>query len=119
MIIYKEFTFDSAHFLPLVPAGHKCSGMHGHTYKLVVFAEGEVQPETGWVMDYHDMKKVVEPIIQMVDHKLLNEVPGLENPTSEVLVRWFWQKIKAQMPLLSRIELKETPTSGVIYEGKG
>ena len=119
MILYKEFTFDSAHFLPLVPAGHKCSGMHGHTYRLTVFASGEVQPDTGWVLDYHDLKKAVEPVIGQVDHRLLNEVPGLDNPTSEVLAAWLWDRIKPHLPLLSRIELKETPSSGVIYEGNG
>lgn len=119
MILYKEFTFDSAHFLPQVPAGHKCSQLHGHTYKLTVFAEGAVQPNSGWVLDYSELKKAVEPVIQLLDHRLLNEVPGLENPTSEVMAVWFWDKLKERLPQLSRIELKETPTSGVIYEGNG
>ncbi|HEY1005581.1 MAG TPA: 6-carboxytetrahydropterin synthase QueD [Sphingobacteriaceae bacterium] len=117
MTIYKEFTFDSAHYLPFVSPGHKCGQLHGHTYRLTVFASGPVQPETGWVMDYHELKKAVEPVIIRLDHRLLNEVPGLENPTSEVLAAWLWEQIRPRLPLLDRIELKETPGSGVIFRG--
>jgi 6-pyruvoyltetrahydropterin/6-carboxytetrahydropterin synthase len=118
MILYKEFSFDSAHYLPNVPKGHKCREIHGHTYSLKVFVEGEVIPQYGWVLDYNDLKKAVEPVIKRIDHTLLNNIPGLENPTSELLVVWLWEKIKPELPSLSKIELKETPTSGVIYEGK-
>ncbi len=117
MTIYKEFTFDSAHYLPLVSAGHKCGQLHGHTYRLTVFVSGPVQPESGWVMDYHELKKAVEPVISRLDHRLLNEVPGLENPTSEVLAAWLWDQIRPRLPLVDRIELKETPGSGVIFQG--
>jgi 6-pyruvoyltetrahydropterin/6-carboxytetrahydropterin synthase len=117
MIIYKQFTFDSAHFLPNVPEGHKCREMHGHTYHLTIFAEGALLEPEGWVLDFTDLKLVVKPIIEQLDHKLLNNIQGLENPTSEVLVTWLWKQIKPSLPALKRIELKETPTSGVIYEG--
>lgn len=116
MLIYKQFTFDSAHFLPNVPAGHKCRAMHGHTYKLVIYVEGELQ-EAGWIIDFAEMKKIIKPIIDIVDHQLLNNIPGLENPTSELLAVWLWNKIKPHLPSLKKIELSETPTSGVIYEG--
>ncbi len=117
MLIYKQFTFDSAHFLPNVPEGHKCANMHGHTYALSVFVEGEPDKKTGWIIDYADLKKHIKPIIEILDHHLLNEIPGLENPTSEILTIWLWNKLIPLIPELKRIELKETPTSGVIYEG--
>ncbi len=117
MIIYKQFTFDSAHFLPNVPEGHKCREMHGHTYLLTLFAEGPVKHPEGWVMDFGDIKNIMRPIIDILDHHLLNDVPGLENPTAELLAIWLWNKVKPLMPLLKKIELKETPTSGVSYEG--
>ena len=117
MIIYKQFTFDSAHYLPNVPEGHRCGNMHGHTYKLTVYLEGELDKDKGWLIDFGDLKKKIDPLIRMIDHKLLNEIPGLENPTSEILAAWLWNRIKPQLPLLKRIELNETPTSGVIYEG--
>lgn len=117
MIIYKQFSFDSAHFLPQVPEGHKCKRLHGHTYHLTVFVAGEVLEKQGWVMDYGDLKAVAGPVVDLLDHSLLNEIEGLENPTAEVLSIWIWNKIKPLLPQLSRIELKETPSSGVIYEG--
>lgn len=117
MTIFKKFTFDSAHYLPNVPEGHKCRGMHGHTYLLSVFFAGRPDPQYGWVMDYARIKKVIQPIIDIVDHKVLNNVEGLENPTCELLAEWLWNKIKVEIPALSRIELHETPTSGVIFEG--
>jgi len=117
MIIYKQFTFDSAHFLPGVPAGHKCANMHGHTYALTVHIEGEPDPKIGWIIDFADLKKNIQPVIELIDHQVLNTVQGLENPTSEILSIWLWNKIKPLVPGLKKIELKETPTSGVIYEG--
>ena len=117
MIIYKQFSFDSAHFLPQVPEGHKCKRLHGHTYHLTVFVTGEVREKEGWVMDYGDLKMAAGPVVDLLDHHLLNEIEGLENPTAEVLSIWIWNKVKPLLPQLSRIELKETPTSGVIYEG--
>lgn len=117
MIIYKQFTFDSAHFLPGVPEGHKCANMHGHTYMLTVFIEGEPDEKSGWIIDYAELKNTVLQVVSRLDHHLLNDVPGLENPTSEILSVWLWNKIKPLIPGLKRIELKETPTAGVIYEG--
>jgi 6-pyruvoyltetrahydropterin/6-carboxytetrahydropterin synthase len=117
MLIYKEFTFDSAHKLPNVPDGHKCKNLHGHTYKLTVYLEGEIDEKLGWVMDFNELKQVMKPLINRMDHHYLNDLPGLENPTSEVLVRWIWNQVQPALPLLSKIELRETPTSGVIYEG--
>lgn len=117
MIIYKQFTFDAAHFLPNVPEGHKCKNLHGHTYKLTVFVEDNLKEGLGWVIDFSDLKKVIKPIIDQLDHHFLNEIEGLENPTSEILAIWLWNRIKPLIPNLKKIELNETPTSGVIYEG--
>lgn len=117
MTIYKIFQFDSAHYLPNVPQGHKCGGMHGHTYTLTVFISGKPEKHSGWIVDYTDLKNGIKPFLEILDHRLLNEIPGLENPTSENLAVWLWQMIKPVFPALVKIELKETPTSGVIYEG--
>jgi 6-pyruvoyltetrahydropterin/6-carboxytetrahydropterin synthase len=118
MILYKQFTFDSAHFLPNLPDGHPCKELHGHTYHLTVFVEGEILKEKGWVLDFKDLKRAVKPVIEQIDHKLLNNIDGLQNPTSELMAIWLWNRIKPHLPELKRIELKETPTSGVIYEGE-
>lgn len=117
MTIYKIFRFDAAHYLPNVPTGHKCGGMHGHTYVIKVHISGDVQSYTGWVMDFAHIKNIIKPLIDLVDHKILNDIPGLQNPTSEHVCMWFWQRIKPAIPGLQRIELNETPDSGVIYEG--
>ncbi len=118
MIIFREFTFDSAHFLPRVPEDHKCRAIHGHTYKLKVYIEGPLDDELGWVADFAGVKKVISETIDLIDHKLLNNIEGLENPTCEIVAVWLWNKIKQDIPGLVRVELNETPTSGVIYEGR-
>lgn len=118
MIIFKEFTFDSAHSLPHVPKGHKCKAIHGHTYRLKVLIEGELNPHLGWVMDFSDLKNIVKPVIDQIDHKYMNELEGLENPTCEAIAIWLWDRIKPSIPFLKEIELYETPTSGTIYRGE-
>ena len=117
MQIFKSFTFDSAHFLPNVPDGHKCKAIHGHTYKLTVFIEGTPEDRLNWLMDFADLKAVVKPVVNTIDHKLMNEIPGLENPTCEQIAIWIWDKIKPSIPALCKVELYETPTSGAIYTG--
>lgn len=117
MEIYKEFAFDAAHFLPNVPEGHKCKQMHGHTYHLRVYVSGAPDNELGWIIDFKELKDRILPLIDLVDHRVMNDVPGLENPTAENITIWFWNKLKPELPGLSRIELKETPTTGVIYDG--
>lgn len=119
MVIYKQFTFDSAHLLPNVPEQHKCRRLHGHTYHLTIYVEGEVLANQGWVVDFSDLKEKVKPVIDLVDHAYLNDIDGLGNPTAELFSVWLWGKIKPLLPELKRLELKETPTSGVIYEGPG
>lgn len=118
MEICKEFTFEAAHRLPHVPPGHKCGRLHGHSFHLTVFVEGPVGKETGWVIDFADISAVVKPIINRLDHFYLNEIQGLENPTSEVIAKWIWRQIRPHLPLLSKIIVKETCTSGCIYRGE-
>ncbi len=117
MTIYKEFTFDSAHKLTRVPAGHKCANMHGHTYRLIVSIHGEPD-ETGMLIDYADLAAAVAPIILQVDHQTLNDLHGLENPTTEVVAPWLWRRIHAALPEHKMtVELKESSTTGCIYAG--
>lgn len=118
MKIYKEFKFDSAHWLPNVPAGHKCANMHGHTYTIQVHCEGEVDPNLGWVIDFNDVRKVVDPLIDLLDHKVLNEIEGLENPTAEMIALWFWNMVKPVLPELSNVVVKENPNNVCIYSGE-
>ncbi|WP_443945751.1 6-carboxytetrahydropterin synthase QueD [Pedobacter sp. AW1-32] len=113
--IYKTFAFDAAHFLPNVPEGHRCKQLHGHTYHVGIYLKGHLKMPEGWVMDYGDLKSILHPILNKLDHQLLNNVEGLENPTAEMLVLWLWNKIKPLIPELDRVELKETDSSGAIY----
>jgi 6-pyruvoyltetrahydropterin/6-carboxytetrahydropterin synthase len=91
--------------------------MHGHTYRLVVFIDAPLDPHLGWVADFAEIKVLVENVINIVDHKTLNDIEGLGNPTCELLAVWLWDKLKTVIPALKKIELNETPNSGVIYEG--
>lgn len=117
MEIFREFTFEAAHRLPHVPEGHKCARLHGHSYRVEVHVSGDVAPATGWVMDFGDLKKAFEPLRDELDHRYLNEVAGLENPTSEILARWIWQRLAGQLPL-SSVMVRETCASGCIYRGE-
>jgi 6-pyruvoyltetrahydropterin/6-carboxytetrahydropterin synthase len=118
MHIYKEFGFESAHRLPNTPEGHKCRRLHGHSYRVEVHVEGPVQEGAGWVMDFGELREAFEPLRVQLDHNYLNELPGLENPTSEVLARWIWGHLKPRLPQLSQLVVKETCTSGCIYRGE-
>lgn len=118
MEIYKEFTFEAAHRLPNVPAGHKCARLHGHSFRVRVTVVGPVDTWTGWVMDYGDIKTVVAPIHERLDHRYLNEIEGLENPTSEALARWLWRALVSALPSLAAVEVRETCTTGCIYRGE-
>jgi 6-pyruvoyltetrahydropterin/6-carboxytetrahydropterin synthase len=116
--IFKSFTFEAAHSLPRVPPGHKCARLHGHSYALTVHLSGPVNDQTGWVMDFADIRAAVKPLLERLDHQCLNEIEGLENSTCENLAQWIWQRLKPALPLLSKIVINETQTSGCVYEGK-
>ena len=117
MQIYKEFNIEAAHRLPNVPEGHKCARLHGHSFMVSIYVEGPIGDTTGWVMDFGDIKRAFKPIYNQLDHHYLNDIDGLENPTSENLAKWIWQRLKPDMPLLSAVKIKETCTSGCIYRG--
>ena len=117
MEIYKVFGIEAAHRLPNVPAGHKCARLHGHSFQIEIHVDGPVGDETGWVMDFTDLKTAFQPIHDRLDHNYLNEIEGLENPTSENLARWIWKELLPTLPLLSSIVVRETCTSGCIYRG--
>jgi 6-pyruvoyltetrahydropterin/6-carboxytetrahydropterin synthase len=117
MEIFKDFNFDAAHRLPNVPEGHKCARLHGHTFHLRIYLSGTPDLQTGWIMDFGDVKKVFQPILDRLDHHYLNEIPGLENPTCELLSMWIWNELKPILPALSKVELKETCTAGSVYCG--
>lgn len=117
MEIFKEFSIEAAHWLPNVPEGHKCRRLHGHSFRIEIHAAGDLDPRLGWVMDFADLKAAFQVIEDQLDHRCLNEVAGLENPTSENLARWIWQQLKPAMPLLSKVVVRETCTSGCVYTG--
>ena len=118
MDIFKIFTLEAAHRLPNVPAGHKCARLHGHSFQVEVHVSGEPGADTGWVMDFSDIKAAFAPIHAQLDHHCLNDVEGLENPTSERLASWIWDRLKPALPLLSEIVVQETCTSGCRYRGE-
>jgi len=118
MEIFREFGFEAAHRLPNVPEGHKCARLHGHSFRVAVHVRGDVDPRLGWVMDFAEIKAACKPLIARLDHYYLNEIEGLENPTSEVLARWIWARLKPSLPALSRIVVRETCTSGCSYSGE-
>ena len=117
MEIFKEFSFEAAHRLPGVPAGHKCARLHGHSFRVEVVVAGECDPRLGWLMDYADISAAFKPIWEKLDHRHLNEIPGLENPTSEILAAWIWKRLKPRLPLLTEIVVAETCTSRCVYRG--
>ncbi len=117
MEIFKEFTFEAAHDLPNTPEGHKCRRLHGHSFRVRLAVEGPVDEHTGWVMDFADIKAAFHPIWERLDHHYLNDIPGLENPTSEVIAKWIWAELKPVLPQLSEVKLWETCTAGCTYRG--
>lgn len=117
MEIWKEFTFEAAHLLPNLPEGHKCRRLHGHSYTVRICVDGDLDPHLGWVVDFGDIKKAYLPIREQLDHYYLNEIEGLENPTAENIARWIWERLHPRLPMLSKIEIAETCTSGCVYTG--
>jgi 6-pyruvoyltetrahydropterin/6-carboxytetrahydropterin synthase len=114
----KSFRFEAAHDLPTFPEGHKCRRLHGHSFRFDVVVEGEVDPTLGYLMDYGDIRRVVDPIVKQLDHYYLNDIKGLENSTSEMIARWLWDRIRPELPLLSSIIVYETCTSSCEYRGE-
>ena len=117
MDIFKVFTFEAAHRLPNVPDGHKCGRLHGHSFRVELHLTGELDPNLAWVVDFADVKAVFKPILERLDHHYLNDIPGLENPTSERITVWIWDQVKPLLPQLSQVVVHETCTAGSRYRG--
>jgi len=117
MEIFKIITLEAAHFLPNVPVGHKCRRLHGHSFRVEVHVSGPVQEPAGWVQDFAEVSGAFKPLFEQLDHHCLNDIPGLENPTSENLARWIWQRLKPALPGLAKVVVHETCTAGCAYRG--
>lgn len=114
----KTFTFEAAHFLPCFAEGHKCRRMHGHSFKIDVVVEGEVDPDKGYLIDFADVKAATKPVEDALDHRVLNEIDGLANPTAELLAKWVWDRLKPNLALLAIVRVHETCTSSAEYRGE-
>ena len=114
----KSFSFEAAHWLPTFPEGHKCRRMHGHSFRVEVVVEGEVDETAGYLVDYGDLADAMQPVLGALDHRCLNDIDGLENPTAEVLAGWVWQRLAGPLPLLAEIVVQETCTVRCVYRGR-
>ena len=117
MELRKTFQFEAAHYLPNLPKEHKCNRLHGHSFKVEIVVEGECDPKLGWVIDYSDITKAFNPLWEQLDHHYLNEIEGLENPTSENLALWIWAHLKPNLSILTAVEVAETCTARCVYRG--
>jgi len=111
----QHFHIESARFLPQLPKNHPCASMHGHSFKIILTLLGDLDPKLGWVMDYHEISMVMAPLLILLDHKILNEVPGLENPTSELLAKWIYDRVLIPIPILKYVTVMETSTTECTY----
>lgn len=118
MELFAEFSFEAAHYLPQVPRDHKCARLHGHSYRVAVHVTGPVDPAVGWVLDFADIQAAFAPLHAALDHRTLNDIPGLENPTSENLARWLWARLQPGLDGLSQIVVRETDSLGCAYRGE-
>jgi 6-pyruvoyltetrahydropterin/6-carboxytetrahydropterin synthase len=115
--LIKEYRFEAAHRLPRVPEAHKCARLHGHSFKIELVIAGPVNPKTGWFIDYGELDALWQPLHEKLDHRYLNEVEGLENPTSELLAKWLWDRLRPVLPSLERLIVHETCDARCEYEG--
>jgi 6-pyruvoyltetrahydropterin/6-carboxytetrahydropterin synthase len=115
--LVRKVSFEAAHRLPHVPEGHKCQRLHGHSFRVEIIVEGPVDPRTGWFIDYAVIDDAWQPLFDQLDHNYLNDVTGLENPTSEVLCRWLWERLAPALPALSRVVVHETCNASCEYDG--
>ncbi len=118
MEIVRAFTFDAAHKLTKVPPSHKCSNLHGHTFKVELHLRGPMDDKFDWIIDFGEIKQKFEPLLDQLDHHYLNDIPGLENPTSENIARWIWNQLKKDLEFLQKIVVYESPHCAATYEGE-
>ena len=113
--LIRKYQIEAAHRLPKLPAEHKCHRLHGHSFRIEVVVRGEIDPELGWMMDYAEIDEIFAPVFDRLDHHYLNEIPGLENPTSEILASWIHAEIRPRLPGLAEIRISETCQESCIY----
>ncbi len=118
MELRKTFQFEAAHRLPRLPQAHKCRRLHGHSFQVEIAVAGECDPRLGWVMDYADIARAFRPLWERLDHRYLNQIAGLRNPTSENLAAWIWDRLKPKLPLLTEVAVAETCTARCVYRGE-
>jgi 6-pyruvoyltetrahydropterin/6-carboxytetrahydropterin synthase len=118
MELRKTFQFEAAHLLPHLPESHKCRRLHGHSFKAEVVITGECDSKLGWLMDYADITEAFRPLFEQLDHRYLNEIPGLENPTSENIAAWIWKRLKPELTLLTEVVVAETCTAQCVFRGE-
>jgi 6-pyruvoyltetrahydropterin/6-carboxytetrahydropterin synthase len=118
MKITQAFSFEAAHFLPNVPATHRCHAMHGHSYRVELKIEGPVDPTTGFVVDFFEIEAAFAPLLKTLDHHCLNEIEGLENPTAENIAVWIFTRMKKTLPRLAGVIVYETKDCIAEYDGK-
>ena len=111
----QHFQIESARFLPHLSKDHPCSRLHGHSFKIILTLQGPLDAKIGWVMDYNDITRIMKPLLDQIDHRTLNEVPGLDNPTSEHLARWIYDQALSSLPLLKQVAILETPMTECRY----
>ncbi len=117
MEIRKSFTIEAAHRLPNLPPTHKCARLHGHSFNIEIAVGGPLDPDKGWIMDYGDIKRAFEPLHGQLDHNYLNDIAGLENPTSEHLALWIWERLRPALHNLTAVIVHETCTTTCEYRG--
>jgi len=117
MDVFRVFQVEAAHRLPNVPPEHKCARLHGHSFRIEVHVSGALDDTLGWVMDFADLSRVFQPVYEQLDHHYLNDIEGLENPTSENMARWIWARLSGDLPGLSKIVVQETCNAGCVYRG--
>ena len=113
----KAFQFEAAHLLPHLPKLHKCRWLHGHSFKVEIVVAGQCDPKLGWLMDYAAISRSFMPLWEKLDHSYLNEIPGLENPTSEIIAMWIWKRLRPRLALLTEVIVAETCTARCAYRG--
>jgi 6-pyruvoyltetrahydropterin/6-carboxytetrahydropterin synthase len=111
------FRFEAAHRLPNVPSGHKCARLHGHSFVVDVVVAGDADPKTGWVVDFGELEAAWAPLHELLDHRYLNEVEGLSNPTSENIARFIWDRLRPTLPTLRAVVLQEICVARCEYRG--
>ena len=110
--VFKDFTFSAAHHLKI--KNHKCSQMHGHNYKVRIECSGELNKD-GMIIDFHEIKRRMTPIINRLDHSFLNDII-IHETTSENIAAWIFKQANDQIGCVSRVTLWETDSCGAIVD---